>query len=93
MYLNPLYVNGLKIASTREHITTHRGALISEAFFHLGGIVGDPDPEPDLDPHVFGPPGSGSTSPRYGSGSFPFLINVLSGLKQCLQNKNFNTKL
>jgi hypothetical protein len=25
---------------------------------------------PDPDPHVFGPPGSGSTSQRYGSGSF-----------------------
>jgi hypothetical protein len=37
------------------------------------------------DPHAFGPPesGSGSISQRYGSGSFPFLINVLSlsGLK------------
>jgi hypothetical protein len=32
--------------------------------------VVDPDPDPDLpDPHVFGPPGSGSTSQRYGSGS------------------------
>ncbi len=28
--------------------------------------VADPDPQ---DPHVFGPPGSGSTSQRYGSGS------------------------
>jgi hypothetical protein len=28
--------------------------------------VADPNP----DPHVFGPPGSGSTSQRYGSGSF-----------------------
>ncbi len=44
----------------------------------------DPDPE---DPHVFGPPGSGSFSQSYGSGSFPFLIKVLSGLKDCLQNK------
>jgi hypothetical protein len=26
--------------------------------------------DPDPDPHVFGPPGSGSTSQRYGSGSF-----------------------
>jgi hypothetical protein len=50
-------------------------------------IVGDPDLEPD--PHVFGPPGSGFISERYGSGtgsessfgSFPFLINVWSGLK------------
>ncbi len=30
--------------------------------------VPDPDPDP-LDPHVFGPPGSGSTSQRSGSGS------------------------
>jgi hypothetical protein len=26
----------------------------------------------DPDPHFFGPPGSGSISQRYGSGSFPF---------------------
>jgi hypothetical protein len=32
--------------------------------------VAYPDPNPDPDPHVFGPPGSGSTSHRYGSGSF-----------------------
>jgi hypothetical protein len=31
---------------------------------------GVPDPNPEPDPHVFGPPGSGSTSQRYGSGSF-----------------------
>jgi hypothetical protein len=38
--------------------------------------VGDPDPD------VFGPPGSGSISQqRYRSGSFPFLIKVLSELK------------
>jgi hypothetical protein len=40
---------------------------------------------------VLGPPGSGSISQRYGSGSgsgsSPFLTNVLSGLKKCLQNK------
>ncbi len=43
----------------------------------LSGSVGDPYP------HVFGPPGAGSISQRYGSGSgsFPFLIDVLSGLK------------
>ncbi len=49
-----------------------------------------------------GNPTSGSISQRYGcgsgygSGSFPFLKNVLSGLKQCLQNKivtqNFSKK-
>ncbi len=38
--------------------------------------VGDMDSQ---DRHVFGP--SGSVSLRYGSGSFPFLIKVLSGLK------------
>ena len=45
------------------------------------GSVGDPDPE--RDPHVFGPPGSGFIAQRYGSGSgsFPFLIDVSSGLK------------
>jgi hypothetical protein len=35
--------------------------------------VADPDPNPDPDPpdpHVFGPPGSGSIIQRYGSGSF-----------------------
>jgi hypothetical protein len=37
--------------------------------------VVDPDLEPDpQDPHVFGPPGSGSDP-------VPFLIKVLSGLK------------
>jgi hypothetical protein len=33
--------------------------------------VADPDPDPDPpDPRAFGPPGSGSTSHRYGSGSW-----------------------
>jgi hypothetical protein len=44
--------------------------------------VSDPEPDPDpQDPHVFGPHGSGSISQRYESGSFPFLIDVFSGLK------------
>jgi hypothetical protein len=43
-------------------------------------IVGDPDPD-SQDPLVFEPPGSGSVSQRYRSGSFLFLIKVLSGLK------------
>ncbi len=45
----------------------------------LTASVGDPDPDTQ-DPHVFGPPGSGSISQRCGScsgsGSFPFLIKV-----------------
>jgi hypothetical protein len=44
--------------------------------FYLTTSVGDPNPQ---DPHVFWP--SGSLSQRYGSGSFPFLIKVLSELK------------
>jgi hypothetical protein len=38
---------------------------------------------PEPDPHVFGPHASGSNSHWYGSGSgsFPFLVKVLSGLK------------
>jgi hypothetical protein len=48
--------------------------------------VSDGVPDPDL-----GPPGSASesVSHKYGSGygSFPFLIKVLSGLKQWLKNK------
>jgi hypothetical protein len=59
----------------------------------------------DPDPDVVGPSESGSISQRYGSGSgswsgsgsFPFLINVLGGLKKCLQYKiltqNFSKKL
>jgi hypothetical protein len=58
----------------------------------LFNSVGDPD----QDPHVFEPPGSESISSGYGSGSFPFLIKVLSILKLCLENKflsqNFSTK-
>jgi hypothetical protein len=49
------------------------------------------------DPHIFGPPGSGSIGQRYGSGSYPFFIKVLSGLKYCLQNniltRNFRQKI
>jgi hypothetical protein len=39
--------------------------------------------DPDLDQHAFKPPGSGSVSHKYGSGSgsLPFLKKVLSGLK------------
>ncbi len=37
----------------------------------LVSSVTDPNPDPP-DPHVFGPPGSRSTSQRYGSGSGSF---------------------
>jgi hypothetical protein len=36
--------------------------------------VVDPDPP---DPHVFGPPRSGSTSQRYGSGSFYYHAKIV----------------
>jgi hypothetical protein len=51
------------------------GASIAGIHCDVATSVGDPDPEPEPDrhdPHVFGHPGSGS---------FPFLIDVLSGLK------------
>ncbi len=40
--------------------------------------VPDPDLNPDShDPHVFGHPGSGSTSQRYGSGSFYYQAKIV----------------
>jgi hypothetical protein len=39
-----------------------------EKLFYVSTSVADPNPDPP-DPRVFGPPGSGSTSQRYGSGS------------------------
>jgi hypothetical protein len=59
-------------------------ASLARLTFILFSSVGYPDPEPDPDPqdlYVFEHPGSGSISPRYVSGSFPFLIDVLSRLK------------
>jgi hypothetical protein len=49
-------------------------------FIIAKGSAGDSETDPQ-DPHVFGP--SGSISQRYGSGSgsFPFFIKVLSGMK------------
>jgi hypothetical protein len=66
----------------------------ANATISVGEPEQDPDPvDPDpQDPHGFKPPGSGSISQRYGSGSFPFLIKLLSGLKQCLQNKILTQK-
>jgi hypothetical protein len=54
--------------------------IILTASRNVISSVGDPDPQ---EPHVFGPPVSGSISQRYGYGfgSFPFLSKVLSGLK------------
>jgi hypothetical protein len=68
--------------------TPRRRITVTSSLYQISTDVVDPDPEPDPDPqnpHVFGPPGSGSISQRYGSGygsgSYPFLLNVLSGLK------------
>ncbi len=50
--------------------------LVSQHWFFYRTLIGsvpDPDPNPDPpDPRVFRPPGSGSTSQRYGSGSGSF---------------------
>jgi magnesium-transporting ATPase (P-type) len=53
---------------TKHCRVSHTGRKVT-----VKSSVADPDPNPDqdpLDPHVFGPPGSGSISQRYGSGSF-----------------------
>ncbi len=47
-------------------------------FFFVFFSVADPDPP---DPHVFGPPKSGSTSQRYGSGSGSFYHHTKIGRK------------
>jgi hypothetical protein len=48
----------LKVSAGTIHMWTF--------FIHITSVA-DPDPP---NPHVFGPPGSGSTSQRYGTGSF-----------------------
>jgi hypothetical protein len=74
------------LLNTKE--ITRRRRTVTSSLNKISTEVVDPDPEPDpdpQDPHVFGSPGSGSISQRYGSGygsgSYPFLLNVLSGLK------------
>ncbi len=74
-----LYESLVYVTSRNGHDAQHTVMLkykIWTKLHHVGGW----DPE---DPHVFGPPRSGSISQRYGSrsGSFSFLIDVLSGLK------------
>ncbi len=69
----------LKFKFRKKHGTRYVHNFGSDEFDHCE-VVGDPDSQ---DPHVFGPPGSGSIRQRNGSGSrsFAFLINVLGGLK------------
>jgi hypothetical protein len=65
--------------STVQSEEVWTGKLLSLGpFMHLYNSVGNPDPQ---DSHVFVPQGSGSISQRYGSGSFLFLLKVLSGQK------------
>ncbi len=59
-----------------QHVLHHRVSLCEGDFYNN---VEDPDPDPsvrgtDPDPHVYGPPGPGSISQRYGSGSEPLLF-------------------
>jgi hypothetical protein len=49
--------------SARPHSNTNNKSVSTPT---VTRSVADPDPNP----HVFGPPGSGSISQRYGSGSF-----------------------
>jgi hypothetical protein len=89
---HPVVIVGSQVALPDQHHREKDGTIVGDVVEwvepgrarpgYAGTIVGDPDPEPDTDQqdqHVFGPP-------RSGYGSFPFLINVLSGLIYCLQN-------
>jgi hypothetical protein len=71
-----LFFTTLYVLSKRMNQGSKIVPLFSVTDPDLRISVGDPDPQ---DPHVFRPPGSGSVIQR--SGSFPFLIKVLSGLK------------
>ncbi len=69
----------------RRHRPGRQQMILLFCLVNCKTVLGIQDPKPD--PHVFWSPGSGSISQRCGSwsgsdsGSFPFLINVLSGLK------------
>jgi hypothetical protein len=56
----------LQILQLKQVLGCPTQDLTSEFYMMRQSSVADPDPP---DPHVFGPPGSGSTSQRYGSGS------------------------
>jgi hypothetical protein len=56
----------------RDELVVRQGFSFPLVYFSVG------DPEPDShDPHVFGPPGSGSISKRYGSGSGSVPLTLL----------------
>ncbi len=85
LFKNSILLNG-KIRVENQTITwvwagsslcTETSTKSSIQEFHLKTSVVDPDPDTP-DPHVFGPPGSGSTSQRYGSGfgSWSFYLHA-----------------
>jgi hypothetical protein len=73
-------VQPLLLALLPQVIVLHYNVLTS---------VADPDPE---DPYVFGPPGSGFISQRYGSGSFDHLVKIVTS-KNNLQKVKSKKKL
>ena len=66
--LKPLAATTGPLIRPRDH---HRSVQHPDLRFLTS--VADPDPS---DPYVFGPPGSGSISQRYGSGSFNHLSKI-----------------
>jgi hypothetical protein len=70
-------VNGSFISTERIHVSFFKGSIPYELFFPFAVLccIGDPDPD------VLEPPGSGSISQRYRSGSLPLIIKVLIGQK------------
>jgi hypothetical protein len=67
-------VNGLRSVQPLAEARKTKDLQVTETPI-LVTSVEDPNPDPP-DPHVFGPPGSGSTSQRYGSGSGSFCHNA-----------------
>ncbi len=59
----------ISIYITVQNVSTIMEPVFRIRIHRIHMFLGLPDPDPP-DPHVFGPPGSGSTSQRYGSGSF-----------------------
>ncbi len=75
-------LNGLLYPERRKIGGVYMAKLTFRVIYpYIIGSVGALEPEPD--PHAFGPAGSGT---------FSFLIYVLSGLKKCLQNTNILTE-
>jgi hypothetical protein len=82
----------LNSSVTSQHSLTVQSVRAADEVALMKGSVADPDPNPDPpDPRVFGPPGSGSTSQRYGSGSGSRFLLSCKNSKKNLDSYYFVT--